>query len=272
MLNLVRMDFYRLIRSKSFYACLAFLLTTIFMCYGIIFIVGTPEGQQLAPKIGMSMLVDAEDSENSESVLEGVDFISMLRQSCTDGGAYHLTFGIMVAIFICMDFQSGFIKNIMSMHRKRWKYVISKLLTIGIADFSYLVICFAFAALMNLLFHNLVPFGRGQDVLFYLSWVWLVTMAFAALIIMLCVISKNMAVGVTMAVLLGSGLILLPLVGITSWFNADGWFHYTIYYNISYGPSSYSVPADLKVFAIGAVFLAIYSIIAVIVSAKRDVA
>lgn len=272
MLNLVRMDFYRLIRSKSFYICLAFLLVTIYLCYGIIYLVDTPEGQQLAPKIGMSALVETTDGEEAGSVLEGVDFITMLRQSCMDGGAYHLTFGIMVAIFICIDFQSGFIKNIMSMHRKRWKYVISKLLVIGIADFSYLIICCTFAVMMNLMFHNLVPFGRGQDVLFYLSWVWLITMAFAALIIMLCVITKNMAMGVTMAVLLGSGLILLPIAGITSWFHADGWFDYTIYYNISYGPSSYSVPADLKVFAIGAVSLAIYSITAVIVSAKRDVA
>lgn len=270
MFNLLRMDLYRLKRSRSFYICLAFLLVTIFLCYGIIFMVGTPEGQQLAPKIGMSALV-YEDDENGESVLEGVDFVNMIRQSCMDGGAYGITFGIMAAIFICKDFQSGFIKNIMSQHRKRWKYVISKLLVMGIADFSYLIICFGFGALMNLMFHNLVPFGRWQDVLFYLSWIWLATMAFAALIIMLCVFARNMAVGVTMAVMLGSGLIILPLAGITSWFNADGWFDYTIYYNIAYGPSSYSIPADLKVFAIGAVFLTVYSITSVVISAKRDV-
>lgn len=272
MFNLLRMDLYRLKRSKSFYICLAFLLVTIFMCYGIVFLAGTPEGRELAPKIGMSALTEPEDDEAWTTLLEGMDFVGMLRDSCMDGGAYHLTFGIMAAIFICADFQSGFIKNIMSQHRKRWKYVASKLLTMGIADFIYLIICFGFGALMNLLFHNMVPFGAWQDALFYLAWIWLITTAFAALIIMLCVFSRSTAVGVTMAILLGSGLILLPLVSITRLFHADGWFDYTIYYNISYGPSCYSVPADLKVFAVGAVFLILYTIASVIISAKQDVA
>lgn len=272
MFNLLRMDLYRLKRSRSFYICLAFLLVTIFMCYGLIFLVGTPEGQELAPKIGMSALVEPEDEADSESLLEDVDFVEMIRQSCMDGGAYNLTFGIMVAIFICADFQSGFVKNIMSQHRKRWKYVASKLLTMGIADFIYLIICFGFGALMNLLFHNMVPFGTWQGFLFYLSWAWLITMAFAALIIMLCVFSRSTAVGVTMATLLGSGLVILPLVSITRLFHADGWFDYTIYYNISYGPSCCLVPADLKVFAVGAVFLILYSTTSVIVSSKQDIA
>ena len=58
MLNLLRMDLYRLMRSKAFYICLGFLLTTVFLCYGMLFLVGTPKGQETAPKIGMGALVE----------------------------------------------------------------------------------------------------------------------------------------------------------------------------------------------------------------------
>ncbi|MCM1039060.1 MAG: ABC transporter permease [Ruminococcus sp.] len=269
MFNLLRMDLYRLKRSKALYGCLAFLLVTIFLCYAMLFLVGTPKGQELAPKIGMSQLVD---TDGEEDILEGVDFVQMIRNSCMDGGAYNLTFGLLVAIFVCMDFQSGFIKNIMSLHRKRWKYVAGKLMVIGIADVIYLLLCFGFGALMNVLFSYMVPFGRWQDVLFYLLWLWLVTMAFAALILMICVFSRNMAVGVTAAILLGSGLVQVPLASITRWFRADGWFAATLYYNITYGPSSYGGLADLKVFMIGGAFFIIYSIISVIILTKQDAA
>ena len=268
MLNLLRMDLYRLMRSKAFYICLGFLLTTVFLCYGMLFLVGTPKGQETAPKIGMGALVE---TGGDTSILDVMDFIEMIRKSCMDGGAYHLVFGILTAIFVCTDFHSGFVKNIMTLHRKRWKYVSSKLLTMGIADLFYLAVCFGFGAVMNLLFHHMVPFGEWRDILFYLSWAWLINMAFAALIIMLCVFTKNMAAGVSMAVVLSCGLVVMPLAGIAGLFNADGWFPYTLYYNMSSGPSFYSMPADLKVYAVGFVFIIVYTIASVVFVTKQDV-
>lgn len=269
MFNLLRMDLYRLRRCKSVYICLAFLLVTIFLCYGLVYLTGTPEGQELAPKIGMRALAETEEKAND--MLAGVDSTEMLRQSCMDGGLYNLLFGIVAAIFFCTDFQSGFVKNIMALHRKRWKYIASKLITLGILDFCYIALCFALNMLLNQAFHRMVPYAALKDALFYLAWLWLLTMAFAALEIMVCSVTRSMAAGIAAASMLSCGLIVMPLAALTRLFLADGWYPYTIYYNVTYGPSAYAELMDLKVFAVGIVFLAIYAITSVIPMVKKDI-
>lgn len=279
MFNLLRMDLYRIKRCKFVYICLAFLLVTIFLCYGLLFLVGTPEGQELAPKIGMGALVETQavftdeenPSEQPESLLDGMDVIDMLRDSFMDGGAYGVVFGIAVALFVCGDFQNGFVKNILSFQRRRWKYIVSKILTMGILNVFYIVICFAVGLLLNVLFHHMVPFSPWKNILFYLLWAWFVTTAFAAFIILVCVFTRSAAASVSTAVLVGSGLILLPLYSLTNLLGAGGWFEYTLYYNISYGPSCYQTTADLKALVIGIVFLLIYGIASVTVLIKQDI-
>ena len=73
------------------------------------------------------------------------------------------------------------------------------------------------------------------------------------------------------AVLGGSGLIVTLLSGITNQFRLSGWEEYTIYYNLTYGPSAYTSVADLKVLVVGLVFLVLYTAGAVTTIIKRDV-
>lgn len=269
MFNLLRMDLYRMIRSKALYFCLAFLLVTIFLCYGIVFLTGTPEGRELAPKIGMGALTEGEPEE--ADILEGMTVIEMIRQSFMDGGSYSLVLGIVTALFVCMDFQSGFVKNIMTLHRKRWKYIGSKLMTIGIVNFFCLIICFGFGLVMNLLFHRMVPLGKGMDLVFYLTWAWFVMNAFAALIILVCILTRSIAAGIAASILLGSGLVLYPVYGLTNLFGLGGWFHYTIYYNISTGPSGYRTITDLRALVIGIIFLVLYGFLSMTALSKQDI-
>lgn len=269
MFNLLRMDLYRMIRSKAVYICLVFLLATIFLCYGIVFLVGTSQGQELAPRIGMGVLT--EEYQDGNNLLEGVTVIEMIRQSFMDGGCYSLVLGIVAALFVCSDFQSGFVKNIMTLHRKRWKYIGSKLMTIGIVNLFYLITCFGFGMVMNLLFHRMVPFGPIKDLVFYLTWAWFVMTAFAALIIMICILTRSIGAGIAAVILFGSGIILYPVMGITNLFGLGEWFNYTLYYNISTGPSRYQTTADLKALVIGICFLALYGILSMTALAKQDI-
>lgn len=267
MFNLLRMDLYRMIRSKALYICLAFLLVTILLCYGLVFLTGTPEGRELAPRIGMGALVEGEE----RNILEGVDSIEMIRQSFMDGGSYSLVLGIVAALFVCVDFQSGFVKNIMALHRKRWKYIGSKLITMGIVNFFYLGICFSFGLVMNLLFHRMTPYSPVGDLLFYLIWAWFVTTAFAALVIVICILTRSIAAGIAAAILLGSGMAVIPVAALMNLFGLGGWLNYTLYYNISYGPSSYQSAADLKALVIGVVFLLLYGTVSMTALSKQDI-
>lgn len=282
MFNLLRMDLYRLKRSKSVYVCFASMLAGIFLCYLMIYLLGTPEGQKTAEKIGMLPEQGLEEQsvtnveivtmlEEGEELLEGINLLDMFRESYMDGGMYNVLFGLAVALFVCADYKGGAMKNIMSLHRNRWPYIGSKLISAGILNILYLVLGFTFNCLMNLMFGRMVPSVSWSSVLFYLSWVWLVSMAFAAMIIALCALSRSTTVGVLGAVLGGSGLIVVLVSKFMSFFHLDGWMKYTIYYTVLSGPSTYTSPADLRCVALGLIFLVLYTVVAVAALIKQDI-
>lgn len=268
MFNLLRMDIYRIKRSKFAYVCLGCLLGIIFLSYMLVWLMATPNGQETALKLGMMALNELEEGQ---ALLAEADVLAMFRESGMDGGMYSLIFGCAVALLVCGDYQGGFMKNLMSLHRRRQAYIGSKLMTAGILNFLYLTIGFLFNMLMNQLFHRMVPPADWKAVLFYLGWVWVLAMGFAALIIMLCVLSRSTTIGVLGAVLGGSGLVVVLLHGITSQFHLGGWAEYTIYYNMTYGPSVYTSVEDLRGVAVGIAFLAVCSAVSVAVLRNRDI-
>ncbi len=268
MFNLLRMDLYRIKKSKFVYVCFGCLLAVIFLCYGMVYLMATPKGQETALKIGLLQLSQLEESR---ALLDGTDLLGMFRESNMDGGMYNLILGVAVALLVCGDYQGGFIKNIMSLHRERWTYVGSKLMAAGILNFLYLILSYGFNILMNLAFHKMVPWGNWKETLFYLSWAWILTTGFAALIILLSVLSRSITIGVLGAVLGGSGLIVMLLSNILGQFHITGWLEYTIYYNITYGPSAYTAIGDLRGAAVGLIFIVLYTAVSIISILKRDV-
>lgn len=268
MFNLLRMDLYRMKRGRSLYVCLGLLIFATAVTYGLIWLMSAPQGQSIAIRIGM---LTAEEGEELKSMLEGVDSLIMFRQIGLDGGLYNLIFGIWVMLFMCMDYQSGFVKNIMALHRNRWCYIGSKLLTAAIVDIVYLLLQYMFSLLMNAILGNMVPYTNVWDVLFYISWAWLLTTAFAGLMIMICICTRSVAAGTLAAVLLGSGVIVVPLERILSIFHAGEWLKNTIYLTLAMGPDRYTTLQDMRVFAVGAVFLLLYPVLAGLVLRKQDI-
>lgn len=268
MFNLLRMDLYRVRKSKSVYICFGILLAATAAIFGLLWLMAVPRGQGLAVRAGM--LTVAETAELSD-VLKGVDSLVMFRQTCLDGGTYNLVFGIWIMLFVCSDFQSGFIKNVMALHQNRWKYVGSKIVTAGIVDFCYLILHLMFTLLMNRLFGNMVPYAELGDCVFYLSWAWLVTAAFAALVILICVLSRSVAAGAVGTVLFSSGVIVTVLYSLMNTFHMGSWLKYSIYLTLSMGPGEYTAWKDLYVYAVGAGFLILYTAVAGVVLRRRDI-
>lgn len=268
MFNLLRMDLYRARKSKSVYVCLSLLLTATVLLLGMLWMMAAPQGQEIALRIG---LLSKEELGEFSKMLNGMDSLSLFREMGLGGGGYNLLFGIWVMLFVCMDFQSGFIKNVMALYQNRWNYVGSKILTAGIVNICYLVALLIVTLLMNRLFGNLVPYAKAGDVIFYLSWAWLLTTAFAVLVIMICIMTRSVAAGSVMVVLLSSGIIVTMLYSILSTFHIGDWLEYTIYMTLSMGPIRYSAFSDLYVYVVGVGFLLFYTVIAGFVLRKQDI-
>lgn len=266
MFNLLRMDLYRLKRSRSVYICFAILFVMTIICFWFVWMTATPQGDAFAAKIGI-----AESLREDRLSVENYDTLLMFREIAMDGGGYSVILGILVTLFVCLDFQSGFMKNIMSLQRSRWKYIISKTITAGILSGIYLILQYAFCILLNLMSRQMVPFTDFRDVLFYLANAWINTTAFSALIIMICVFARSGSAGILTALLLGSGIAQTILLGFTGLFHMTGWQYYTLYYNLVLAPSSCSGIGDLRGIVVGLVFLVFYSVIAAVSLARQDI-
>lgn len=268
MFNLLRMDLYRVRKSKSVYICLGILFISTVLVFSLLWLMAVPQGQKTAVRIGM---LRTEEPERMLHMLDGVDSLAFFRQICLDGGMYNVIFGIWFMLFVCMDFQSGFIKNIMALHQNRWNYVGSKLAAAGIVNFCYLVLHLLFTLLMNRLFGNMVPYTEWKSILFYMTWIWLLTTAFAALVLLVCVVSRSVAAGALAAVFFGGGVVVMALYSILNLFHIGGWLKYTIYLTGSMGPGQFSHAGDLYAYAVGAGFLVLYTAAAGVILKKQDI-
>ena len=268
MFNLLHMDFYRVKRSKSVYICFLLLILATMLAYGMMWLLETPEGCEISLRIGM---ITPQEAVEAGSILDSIDSLVFFRQISLDTGMYNLIFGIWVMLFVCADFQSGFIKNIMALHQNRWNYIGSKVMTAWIVNGCYLGGHFLFALLMNQLFDDLVPYAGWEDVVFYLLWVWFVTAAFASLIIFISILTRSVAAGSLAAVLLGGGAVPRTLYAIMLRFHLGGWMKYSITMTCELGPEKYTSVKDLYVYAVGFGFLTLYTGLAGIVLKKKDI-
>lgn len=271
MFCLLRMDLYRMRRSKSVYVCLGILLLMIVATLGMLWFVVTPQGQEAGMRIGLFTAADLANLADETDTLAGVDTLVMLRQSSMDGGMYNLVFGIWIALFVCMDYQSGYIKNVMAVHQNRWNYVAAKIVTAGIVSLCYLSAQYLMVLLMNRLLGYMAPCSALGDTLFYMTWSWLLTVAFAALVICVCVWTRSVAAGTLVAVLLGSGAVQGPMYALLNMVHMGGWMKYTIYHALDQGASHYAAMSDLYVYAVGAGFMALYMAVAGIKLKKQDI-
>lgn len=268
MLNLLRMDLYRLKKSKGTYICLGILLVTVALVYFLLFLMLTPEGQAVAGKIGMMDLADAEEAKE---LFQEIDLLIIFRQSCLDGGFFTVTITVFFTIFICSDFKNGFIKNILSVHVNRWKYVGSKMAAFAIVDFIYLAVVYAFTLLMNLLIGNMVPYNDISSVLFYLLQAWILSLAMLAITLLVCMLTHSIAAGVLTSVFIGGGVIVVIVNAILGLFGANQWLRYTLYMSLSGAPSVYRQMSDLSGLIAGCLFLVLYTVIGGIILSKRDI-
>ena len=91
MFNLLRMDLYRLRRSRSVYVCFGLLLAASVVVFVMLWLLAVPQGQENALRIGM---LTEDGVETSRSILDGVDVLELFRQTALDGGMYNVTMGI----------------------------------------------------------------------------------------------------------------------------------------------------------------------------------
>lgn len=270
MRNLFRMDLYRMLRSKGFYICLSILGFYIAISFFLIFSIGNPSMREKIESIGIHFTVTNEDA--AVQALASSSMLEVFYQSSgIRGGMFACIIGILASIFICTEYESGFVKNVFLLCENKWNYILSKQLILGFVNFIYLTFIFLLLSLLNLITGNFFVWNDGKDILFFLISIWILETAFSSLYLVIIMVTRKVSASVASGIFLGSGTIFVILSSILGLFGWDKFLHYTLSFSLINIPLSYSGLASLQPLFIGLAFLIIYTIFSVFVVQKRDV-
>lgn len=216
MLNMIRMDFYRMIKTKSFYMVL------------LVFLVMTA----ISTVLCKTELEDAKiQQSNYESTLEQADTqtqttnvgISVIlptkpgeKASVYDmfyanvqGKEVALFLVIFAVMFSLADFKSGFIKNIGGQARKRFYLIASKTIVLTMFTVILFVLFLLFQALCNQVILGYLKWGDTGDLLTYFGTEIVLHAAFAIFIMALSIIIQSNAASMILAIVLSIDLAVI---------------------------------------------------------------
>lgn len=137
--KLIKFEFRKLFRQKSFYICNIVLICLIFL----------------------STLMTKAIFDNIEDITQPIPTALDMLQTALSGGNITLIIGIFVALFSSEDYTDGTLKNIYAKGYSRQKLYISKLIAVYIFSFITCIICYAASFAVGMMFFEI---GSGFDI------------------------------------------------------------------------------------------------------------
>lgn len=268
MVSLFRIDLERAIKSKSPYICLGILIVCLFFSGFMLLVVLDPELRNSALDLGMEITAN---DQFDFSFLSKKPFLEVLHQMFLNGGGLHIFLCMIATLFVCNDFESGFVKNIFSFEQKRWKYLISKLVLLQLICVIYL--CIIVAALF--LFSNMTQMKfASSDLIDYFKFIFVLCMinsGFCAQSLAIAMVTRSKAVGIAAAILLPGGIFVSLLEPLCNLFHFS-LLKWTLYGTLKTIPFPLTPSHILPPIVIGAAWTIIWLIISMIFIQKRDIA
>src|SRR5574344_393516 len=218
MVNFIKMDIRRLFRSKSFYVILA-----IFMFITSVNIYSAYRALRDRDQNADNQYVDENGNENGDDLYSVIDRQDNVTYENTlrdlyDGhnNSISLLIALIMTIFICTEYQTGYIKNISTITSFRWYNIISKM-AVGIM----VLLCFNllgagsyFIANRTILDHAIV--GNLTEAFKIIGIQFLIQMAIVAMYIFICTVGRSKAFCITVGILISGRILSLPMILLAS--------------------------------------------------------
>lgn len=252
MINLLKTDLRRLLRGKTFYIMI---------------------GIAIFIPLVMLLTLDLADSTILVGPIDNSGVMDIMSSMMSIGILSILT-GILISIFIGQDYNTGFIKNVMTVHANKYEYLISKAIICLIVNVS-LIITYMIALSIGGAIVGLplsVP-SFGGFVLFILEKT-ITSVAFSGMFIFLSVLFRS-AYGLAIcgALFFGAGIISQGLTALVAVFNLPifGILNSITVFGAGSLPSlTPSVIDFIIVFIVSAVWFVLYGYFSKLLLDKRD--
>lgn len=191
MINIAKMDLYRVFRSTSFYVSLIFIMMMGF---------GMSAGQEqltLNNLMGIPGNVSPDDA---------------FMMSMMGSGTLSIILSVILSLFVHSDFSSGYIKNIFSIHSNIKDYFFGRIISFSILSLLFQFIYIIIAILALTVFMGKVTIeGTILGFIIFVIEKWLLSIAFIALILFVMLITRKGVWGIISGFIVGTGGITMML-------------------------------------------------------------
>lgn len=289
MLNLIKMDLYRMFHSLSTWIIILFTAGMALFC--VVMVQGDLDAMAEDPAYAQEMEQEVEDSSGGnedrqlglysesdpewvEGKIEAGEFISTQLQS----GLLTLLVVIFAAIFANAEQKNGYIKNIAGQLSNRGILALSKMTASTAQVFIMILVFVAATGVMGkILWGERFSIGSLTEMLPFLGAQYLLNLGIAALILLLCILTKSSAFSMTAGIVMVMGL-FVPLYSVINraiYEIRPSWkFDISLYLpdgNIGLAGIKASSDILIRAAGVGAVFVVLCTAAAVLIMKKRDV-
>lgn len=257
MLNLLRSDLYRLLRSKSYYICAA--IAAGFIILGLII---------------------SKWAANSSPELEGlgpVSGIDSAMKTLSDGNVF-MIIAIFIPIYVVAEFSYGTMKNVVSKGFSKLQIFLSKFITMIIASFLTILASAIIAAIGATIITGTFGAIDGDyltELLKVIGIEILLTIAFVALMVFISMTVRNLGGVIAINILIVLRIVPALLMGLQYLVKNKIKFQtFDLFYNMSYFTENFGsgIGSDyLRATIVGLAFLAASVAIGILAFQKSDI-
>lgn len=281
MLNIIKMDLYRMLKTKSMYVIwivlAAILLITTSLCktdYELSTEKDAMKQEQVTEptvdNINVGMMVTLPTEPGEKVTVYDIFFAN------SQGKLYALLLVIFTVLFSTADISSGYIKNIGVQIRNRGTLIFSRAIALAVFTVLTMAGAFLFQAAANGIFFGELEWGNTKAILSYFVTELALHYALVLICMAIAIILKNNVISMVIAVCLSMNVMTIVYGVINSAIQKIGIqnfqiYKYTITGKLSLLPMNPSGNECLAAFGVAIVFIVMMISVSSVVFQKRDI-
>ena len=281
MLNIIKMDLYRMLKTKSMYVIwivlAAILLITTSLCktdYELLTEKDAMKQEQVTEptvdNINVGMMVTLPTEPGEKVTVYDIFFAN------SQGKLYALLLVIFTVLFSTADISSGYIKNIGGQVRNRGTLILSRAIALAVFTVLTMAGAFLFQAAANGIVFGELEWGNTKAILSYFVTELALHYALVLICMAIAIILKNNVISMVIAVCLSMNVMTIVYGVINSAIQKIGIlnfqiYKYTITGKLSLLPMNPSGNESLAAFGVAIVFIVMMISVSSVVFQKRDI-
>lgn len=267
MVNLIRMDLKRLQKSKSTYVITGVILFMLLLNFVAVYVALNPDIQAWMDANGIMFKVTGIEE------LKSLSLLNFFHIAFTQN-FYLLIIGISVILFHCHEVESGFIKNVLSVHVNKAYYIFSKIIVRSIYTFLLLCASFIEFAILNSVVGTFFIMDSVSELLIYFALLWFIGIAVISMFTALSVWLKSKTGGIAIAIVYATGLWIMIVTTILSILGCSDLLNYTLLFQVNglfAFMSQYDIYSVFKLLLLVGSFIVIYTALGIYGLKRKDI-